>query len=68
MNSIKKYRVIIIGKDGKSYKKNYKYKPPIYKGTKRDLPKGVKKMYSFGFMNRVADVSLEEYDKLPPWK
>ena len=62
------YRVIIIDKDGKTYKKVYKYKPSIYKGSKRNLPKNVNKMYSFGYISRVMDLSLEDYENFPEWK
>ena len=62
------YKIIIIDNNDKVYKKIYKTKPPIHRDSKRKLPKNVKKMYSFAYMMRIMDYTLEEYNQLPEWK
>ena len=62
------YKVIILGKDGKKYKKTYKNIPPIHRNSNRGLPKNAKKMYSLGYIIRIVDYTLEEYNQLPEWR
>ncbi len=62
------YKVIILGNDDKKYKKTYQYIPPIHRNSNRGLPKNAKKMCSLGYIMRIIDYTLEEYNQLPEWR
>ena len=63
------YKMIIIDKNGNTYKKIYKNKPPVHKDSNRKLPKNIDKMFSLAYIMRLVDgYTMENYNNLPDWK